>query len=166
VSDAPLAAPPLARRLACFLYEGVLLFGVVFVAALLYGVATSQRNAMIGRQGLGAVLFTVLGIYYVACWSRGGQTLPMKTWHIRLVDAHGGPVSAWRAMARYVLSWLWFVPALAIAHWVGLHGAWQMFGVMAAGVLVFAGLSFLHPQRQYLHDALCGTRLITWRPAR
>jgi hypothetical protein len=37
---------------------------------------------------------------------------------------------------------------------------------MALGVLVFAGLSYLHPQRQYLHDAVCGTRLITYRPAR
>jgi uncharacterized RDD family membrane protein YckC len=113
---------------------------------------------------LQAFLFVVLGIYFVWFWSHGGQTVAMKTWHIRLVATDGGPVSQWRAAARFLLSWLWFLPALAIAHAAGLHSAGAMFGTMAAGVLVFAALSFLHPQRQYWHDALCGTRLVTWRP--
>jgi uncharacterized RDD family membrane protein YckC len=90
----------------------------------------------------------------------------MKTWHIRLVTADGRPVGEWRAAARYLLSWLWFLPALGIAHAAGLHSLGSLFGAMAVGVLVFAALSFLHPQRQYWHDALCGTRLVTWRPAR
>ena len=38
MTDVAAAAPAgLARRLACFLYEGVLLFGVVMVAGLVYG---------------------------------------------------------------------------------------------------------------------------------
>jgi uncharacterized RDD family membrane protein YckC len=166
VSTAPeaLRAPPLARRLACFLYEGVLLFGVVMIAGYLYSSLTQQRHALQGQHGLQAFLFVVLGIYFVWFWSHGGQTVAMKTWHIRLVTANGGAVSEWRAAARFLLSWLWFLPALAIAHAAGLHSAGAMFGAMAAGVLVFAALSFLHPQRQYWHDALCGTRLVTWQP--
>lgn len=161
-----LPAPPLVRRLACFLYEGVLLFGVVMIAGYLYSSLTQQRHALQGQHGLQAFLFVVLGIYFVWFWSHGGQTVAMKTWHIRLVAANGGPVSEWRAAARYLLSWVWFLPALAIAHAAHLHSSGEMFGAMAIGVLVFASLSFLHPQRQYLHDAICGTRLVTSRPAR
>jgi hypothetical protein len=45
----------------------------------------------------------------------------------------------------------------------GLHGAAQIFTLMIVGVIVYALLAFLHPQRQFLHDAVCGTRLVTWR---
>jgi len=57
--------PPDAwRRLACFLYEGVLLFGVVWAAGLVYSLAIGQRNAMTGQSGMQAVLFLVLGLYF------------------------------------------------------------------------------------------------------
>lgn len=156
-----LSAPPLARRLACFVYEGVLLFGVVMMAGYLYSSLTQQRHALQGQHGLQAFLFVVLGVYFIWFWSHGGQTVAMKTWHIRLVGLDGQPVMQWRAAMRYLLSWLWFVPALAIAHLAKLHGLGSLFGAMALGVMIFAGLSLLHPQRQYWHDALCGTRLIT-----
>lgn len=161
-----LAAPPLLRRLACFLYEGVLLFGVVMIAGYLYSTLTQQRHALHGQHGLQAFLFVVLGIYFVWFWSHGGQTVAMKTWHIRLVAADGRPVSEWRAAARYLLSWLWFLPSLALARALELHSLGSLFGTMALGVLAFAALSRLHPQRQFLHDAICGTRLVTHRPPR
>ena len=108
----------------------------------------------------------MLGIYFVWFWSHGGQTVAMQTWHIRLVDRNGRPVSQRRALARYLLAWLWFVPALALAHAWGLGSAGAIFGLLSAGVLVYALLAQLHPQRQFWHDALCGTRLVTWRPKR
>ena len=71
--------------MACFLYEGVLLFGVVMIAGYLFSSLTQQRNALVGRHGLQAFLFIVLGIYFVWFWSHGGQTVAMRAWHIRLV---------------------------------------------------------------------------------
>jgi hypothetical protein len=41
-----------------------------------------------------------------------------------------------------------------------------LFGSLSVGVLAYALLSHLHPQRQFWHDAVCGTRLVTWRPVR
>ena len=79
--------PGLARRIACFVYEGVLLFGVLMIAGYLYSTLTQQRHALSGLHGLQAFLFLVLGIYFVWFWSRGGQTVAMRTWHIRL-DIH------------------------------------------------------------------------------
>ena len=157
--------PGVARRLACFLYEGVLLFGVVMIAGLAYGVITQQRHALTGSRGLQIVLVLVLGAYFVTFWSRSGQTLAMLTWHIRLVTAQGRPVTRVRALCRYVLAWLWFLPALATVHFAGLKSGWATFAALGAGVAAYAALTRLHPDRQYWHDAACQTRLITWRPA-
>lgn len=157
--------PGLARRLACFVYEGVLLFGVVMIAGYLYSSLTQQRHALQGQLGLQLFLFVVLGIYFVGFWSRGGQTVAMRTWHIRLVTAAGAPVSQPRALARYLLAWIWFVPALAAAALAGLNSAGAIFGLLTAGVLAYALLAKMHPERQFWHDVVCGTRLIDWRPA-
>jgi uncharacterized RDD family membrane protein YckC len=160
------AAPGLTRRLACFVYEGVLLFGVVMIAGYLYSSLTQQRDARVGQFGLQAFLFVVLGIYFVWFWSRGGQTVAMKAWHIKVETHDGKPLTQPRALGRYLASWLWFVPALATAHFAGVQTAAGIFAVMGAGIAAYALLSCLHPDRQFMHDVLCGTRLVTWRPER
>ena len=158
-----LETPGLVRRLAAFAYEGVLLFGVVMIAGYLYSSLTQQRHALQGQTGLQAFLFVVLAIYFVWFWSHGGQTVAMRAWHVRLLTDDGRPVGQGRAAMRYLASWVWFVPALATAWLSGLHSAAQIFALMAVGVLAYALLSLLHPQHQFWHDALCGTRLVTWR---
>lgn len=161
------AAPAgLARRLAAFLYEGVLLFGVVFFAGFLYSVLTRQQHALQGRTGLGAFLFVVLGLYFVGFWTRSGQTLAMKTWHLRVVDNAGRPLRAGRALLRYLLSWLWFLPALVSVWALGLHGGGAIVGSLVAGVLAYVLIARLHPQRQFLHDTICGSRVVTQLPQR
>jgi uncharacterized RDD family membrane protein YckC len=136
---------------------------VVVLVGLPYAVLTQQRHAMQGQTGLQIAVFAALLLYFVTFWTRGGQTVAMRAWHVRLLSANGHPVTPLRALARYLLAWLWFVPALLAAHLAGLHSAGGIFTLLAAGVLAYAALAFLHPQRQFLHDALCGTRLVTWR---
>jgi uncharacterized RDD family membrane protein YckC len=157
--------PGITRRLACFVYEGVLLFGVVMISAYLFSSLTQQRHALQGRHELQAFLFLILGIYFGWFWSRSGQTVAMKAWHIRVVDAAGRPITQGRAVLRYLLAWLWFAPALLTLWITGLRSGGAVTGVLVAGVLGYALVARLHPQRQFLHDVLCGTRLITWRPA-
>lgn len=160
--DAP--TPGVWRRLAAFLYEGVLLFGIVMLSGLLYGVLTQQRHALVGSTGLQAFLFGVLGLYFVVFWTRSGQTLAMLTWHVRVVTVDGHPLRPLRAVMRYLLSWLWFLPALGLVQAAGLKGGGPVSAVVIAGVLAYAALARLHPDRQFLHDALCRTRLVTWYP--
>lgn len=157
-----LQAPSLRRRMACWMYEGLLLFGVVFVAGYLFGTLSQTRNALDNRHALQAFLFVVFGIYFVWFWAKG-QTLAMKTWHIRVVDGQGRPVTQLRALARYALSWLWVLPPLAgIAP---LHLPAGESSVLVLGWIgVWALLSRFHPQRQFLHDALAGTRLVCDTP--
>lgn len=160
----PLATPGIARRLACFVYEGVLLFGVLMISGYLYSSLSQQRDALQGRHGLQAFLFVVLGIYFVWFWSHGGQTVAMKAWHIRLLARDGTPLTQPRALARYLLAWAWFMPAL-LALWLAGPGRLGTIGVaLLAGVLGWAALAWLDRDRQFLHDRLCGTRLVDWRP--
>ena len=160
-----LTAPSMYRRLAAFVYEGVLLFGVVMTTALFYAGLTQQKNAMVGRSGLMAALFIILGLYFVWFWSHGGQTLAMKAWKVQVVDSAGQPVREWRALWRYLLSWLWFMPAcLALYVW-RLQDAWSIFGVLTVGVIGYASTSFLNPLHQLPHDLICGTRIIATPPA-
>ncbi|WP_313313300.1 RDD family protein [Pulveribacter sp.] len=158
VAPLHLEAPPLRRRMACWLYEGMLMFGVVFIAGYLFSTLTQTRHALDNRHALQAFLFVIFGIYFTWFWSRG-HTLAMKTWHIRLVDRAGRNVSQPRALARYVLSWLWFLPPLALLAPFHLSGG-ELFVLVVGWVAVWALLSRLHPERQFLHDALAGTRLI------
>jgi uncharacterized RDD family membrane protein YckC len=155
-------APSLWRRMACWFYEGMLMFGVVFIAGYLFGTLTQTRHALDNRHALQAFLFVVSGLYFVWFWSKG-QTLAMKTWNIRLVDRQGAPVTQARALLRYGLSWLWFLPALAAMSPFSLSGR-ESATIVAGWVAFWALLSRFQPQRQFWHDVLAGTRLVSSAP--
>lgn len=163
-SDTPvLIAPGLRRRMACWLYEGMLLFGVIFIAGYLFGTLSQTRNALDNRHALQAFMLVVLAIYFVWFWSKG-QTLAMKTWHIRVVDAAGRPLTQTRALLRYAASWMWWLPPLAVLYPLGLPPL-EVLVLLMGWVLIWALLSRFHPQRQFWHDAWAGTRLIHQEPA-
>jgi uncharacterized RDD family membrane protein YckC len=155
----PTIAPPLARRMACWLYEGLLLVAVMFIAGWLFSALAQVRDATDGRRPLlQAFLFVVFGIYFTWLWTRG-QTLAMKTWKIRVVDAAGRPLTQQRALLRYACSWLWFLPPLALlAVWHVTPGREAL--IVVTWIVLWALASRLHPQRQFWHDALAGTRLV------
>ena len=157
-------APALRRRMLAFTYEGVLLFGIVMVVGGLYSVATNQRHSLHGREGMMAAQFLSLALYFIWFWTHGGQTLAMRTWHIRLVDETGLPVSLRQALARFLASWLWFMPAWGGAWLAGWHQSRLLYGAMGVWILIYMGMSRLLPHGQFLHDALCRTRLIDTRP--
>lgn len=158
------AAPGLMRRLASLMYEGLVLFGVVFVAGYLYSSLTQQRHALTGMHGLQAFLFLILGIYFVWFWTHGGQTVAMKAWHLRLVDRQGQGLTQGRALVRYLSSWLWFAPGMASIAVFSLTGTGQIFGAIFFGMLAYGVLAKLLPGGQFLHDCLCGTRIVTKLP--
>jgi uncharacterized RDD family membrane protein YckC len=150
--------PGIWRRMACWPYEGLLLFAVLFIGDYLLDSLSQSRHGLDKRDLRQLFLFVLLGIYFVWFWSKG-QTLPMKTWHIRLVDRDGAPVSQLRALARYLLSWLWLLPPL-MAYALGV-GLIETLVLVPAWIAIWAILSRFHPQQQFWHDAWAGTRLVT-----
>lgn len=157
-----LQTPGLRRRLACLLYEGLLLFGVTLVAGALGTLALKLSPLMSATSHdltLQLVGIAVWGLYFVWFWTGRGQTLAMQTWHIKLIAAHGGPVTVTQAVLRYITCTLWIAPAFIFAklnHWPGL----TVLVAVGVGIVAYALLALLHPQRQFWHDALCGTRLV------
>jgi uncharacterized RDD family membrane protein YckC len=155
-------APGLWRRMACWVYEGILLFGVVFISGYLFSTLSQSRNAMDHRNALQAFLFVIFGIYFVWFWAKG-QTLAMKTWNIRVVGHDGKAISQARALGRYVLSWIWFLPPLVAVSPFQLSGG--EVGVITLGwIAVWALLSRFQSEGQFWHDIWAGTRLVTSQP--
>lgn len=157
----PLAAPTLRRRFAAMLYEGLLLFGVMFGATALFLLARAviPPLARTGDAGLQVWGFFALGLYFVGFWRKRGQTLAMQTWRMRVVNADGSRISIGRAIARYVLAWMWVAVAVGVIHLSGVS-RWAGAGVALACVLAWGALAWLDPQRQFMHDRLAGTRLV------
>ena len=154
--------PGLMRRMACWLYEGLLLFGVVFIAGYLFGTLSQTKNALDNRHALQAFIFVVFGIYFGWLWAKG-QTLAMKTWHIRVADLQGNNLTQAHAVVRYLWCWLWVWPPLLLSWWFQLTGA-ETLVILPGWVVIWALLSLLHPKRQFWHDALAGTQLISTQP--
>ena len=142
MSDRALQAPSILRRLAAALYDALLIVALMFVATYPFLAFFGDATQGWRRHLLQAWIVFVVGFYFVWFWTRGGQTLPMKTWHIRLVRHDGAAVGTARAMHRFVL-------AMLGAAALGLGFAWALFD----------------RDRQFLHDRLSGTALIDARQA-
>jgi uncharacterized RDD family membrane protein YckC len=97
-------SPSLLRRLAAMLYDAFLVVALVAaVNALALGLVV--RVTAGEQQVLDAHLvqaLTVLSIVSFFClfWLRGGQTLGMQAWRIKLVDFQGGPPAVGQALLR------------------------------------------------------------------
>jgi uncharacterized RDD family membrane protein YckC len=129
---------PVFRRLLSLGYEAFLLAAILLCAAVLFHMIEHLLAAPHVRALFQGYLVAVAGAYFVWQWVRGGQTLPMKTWRLRLVSQQGEPVGLPRASLRY---------ALALVS-VALCGAGFLWALVDR-------------DRQFLHDRLAGTRIVS-----
>jgi uncharacterized RDD family membrane protein YckC len=151
-------APSLFRRMAAWIYEGLLLFALCALTALSFGYLTNSTHALAHRVELQILLFFVIGIYFSWFWSKG-QTLAMKTWRFTITDTLGRPISIRIAALRYLLSWLWFAPPLIALAITDLNKT-RLYTVMVGWLAAYIAMAWLHPSKQFLHDRLAGTRLV------
>jgi uncharacterized RDD family membrane protein YckC len=84
-------------------YEALLVCAVAFFAAWIFFFASGGRDATLGflRLELQIFILLVLAAYFLWCWTRGGQTLAMRAWKIRVVD-----VTPRKALLRFLLAFL------------------------------------------------------------
>ena len=135
-----LISPSRKRRLACMLYESMLLFGVLFIAGYMFDTLTQSKHALYLRNERQWWLFFVLGVYFVWFWRHGGQTLAMKTWHIRLVNNKGGQAGWFQLVLRYFLCWLFTLTGIGFVY------------------------SLFDKNAQFPQDRLAKTRLVSTKP--
>ena len=126
------------RRLSSLLYEALVIVALMLFLLLLPIAVFSGVSHLIPAPGLlWFYLFLLLGVYFVWCWVKAGQTLAMKTWRLTLVDAQSArPLRPLQAVVRYGMGWLCWPTGLALL--------W----------------SFLDPDGQFLHDRIAGTRIL------
>lgn len=158
------AAPParpvtVRRRLAALVYESVLLFGVIFLAGLAFSLVLQQRNGFTYHRLMAVWIAFVAGTYFVGFWRHGGQTLPMKTWRLRVIGPNGQPPTTARATLRYFAAWLWFLPPLALHPLLHLTVAHTLV-IAALWVVLWAASARLSRDRQFPHDRIAGTRIV------
>ena len=91
------------RRLGSLLYEVLVILAlVIFLFLLPVAVFSGVSHLVPGPQLLWLYLFLLLGVYFVWCWVKAGQTLAMKTWCLWVVDAQTGrPLRLLQAIVRY-----------------------------------------------------------------
>lgn len=121
-ANAPARPPGLLRRLSALLYDLILLFGMLLLAATLVIVpASALTGHEIWIEGWPMRLFQLYLIlvgygFFAYFWRYGGQTLGMRTWRFRLVRADGRPLTA--ADVRRRLLWSTLFPAPLGLFWV------------------------------------------------
>ena len=127
----------LKRRLASLVYEAMILVSLWIVAGFPFVALIQALEPQLARHLSQVYLFVVTGFYFVWFWLHGGQTLPMKTWRIRVEAETGAALTPRQAWLRYVLA----VFSLAC---LGLGFLWALFD----------------PERRFLHDRLAHSRIV------
>lgn len=156
-----LGYPRRLKLFASMMYEGMLLFGLTFTGAYIFDTLTQSHEAdhfMWQRQ---AVLFVLIGLYFIICWRKKGQTLPMKTWDIVLHSKDGSRLSWQQLIIRYLLMWILPLIGAFIVYTIAQAVGWMSINMF----IVFCPFLNLVPtlfrtDRQMLHDILVGTELI------
>lgn len=140
----------LFRRLAAMVYDSLLILGLSFAYAGIF--AVWLPNWLHGeRTPLGQLPFDAWGRFFfqlgwlalivgffVYFWRRGGQTLGMRAWRLRVQTPEGELISLPQSLFRCLLAPL----SMAI---FGLGYLW----------------SLVDSRKQTLHDRLTGTEVVT-----
>lgn len=125
------------RRLAAACYDALLLAAVWFVATLVIVAGRNGAPIPAGTFAYQVLLLLLAAAFFITSWTRGGQTLGMRAWRLR-VERESGEALDWRtALMRF--------------------GA-GLLSVATGG----AGLLWLWVDRDELtwHDRLAGTRVV------
>lgn len=130
--------PGIGRRLASMLYESLVVFSVLLIGFWLPQALLAGMGMGFSARGLWLHVIVLLMIYFLWFWLNGGQTLPMKTWKLRLANPDDTPLRPAQALFRYLAAW----PSILF---LGIGILWAL----------------VDKDRQFLHDRLAGTRVIS-----
>jgi uncharacterized RDD family membrane protein YckC len=131
---------PLGLRVLAGLYDLLPLLGLWFAAGLLAlaltgGALDPHRFAhKLLVQGL---VLTLSAAYFVLSWTRGGQTIGMRAWRLRVVRTDGSRLSAPRALLRFTVAMI-SLAALGGGFWWALidHHRRTWHDIVAATLMV------------------------------
>ena len=118
------------------LYEGLVVFSILLIGFLIPQVVLSGFGMNLTGKLLWLHVLILLMLYFLWCWLNGGQTLPMKTWKLRITSWDGSRLRPAQALLRYLAAW----PSILF---FGAGLFWALFD----------------KDKQFLHDRIAGTAI-------
>ncbi len=132
----------LPRILGAIFYDTLIVFSLVFVAAQWFPLVPEHLQTQPSMQLLKQLyVLTICFAYFAYSWRRGGQTIGMKAWRLKLMqsDVSTHDISWKQCLIRYLV---------AIISWLALGG------------LGFLWILFNKQHRSW-HDLASKTHLVT-----
>lgn len=129
----------LLRRLAIIVYDSLVVVALLMLATMLAMLAGLGEQTAMKDPAYTAYLLLVWFTYLGWCWNRGGMTVGMRAWRVRIEDEHGQNPGWGKAAIRFLASLVSVAPA-------GLGFLWSLFD----------------SEKRTWHDILSGTRLVRY----
>ncbi|PMR74312.1 RDD family protein [Billgrantia endophytica] len=143
----------LGRRLGGMMYDAFLVAAIWILIAILHlgflrlvlGLAAEEvGDGSLQRLTLQLLLLVGAFLFFAFSWTRGGMTLGMQAWRLRVQTLDGRQITWAQSLVRYVVAWV----SLAT---FGLGYAWVLFD----------------SERRSWPDIVSGTRVVVLpKPAR
>ena len=96
--------PAWLRLAACLLYDGLVVLALSFALALGFILLFGDASHGLKRYALQLFLWLGVGLYFVWCWRKSGQTLAMQTWQLKLSHGQTNLLNWPQALIRYALA--------------------------------------------------------------
>jgi len=133
-----LPPPGFLRRLGAMFYDALLLLALLMMLSYPYvWLPGGAKPNLAIKTAYQFYLLAICFFYYAGFWVRGGQTLGLRTWRMKLVNKDGGPITWTIALKR-------FASALFSLLCLGLGFLWVIYD----------------RDKLAWHDRLSGTRLM------
>jgi uncharacterized RDD family membrane protein YckC len=133
----PAISAGLRRRVLSLIYEALLLVALIFLSSLPFVMLAHEADRAVARPLFQLYLLAVAAFYFVWQWRSSGQTLAMKTWHVRLVTRECARLSPRQAALRFLFA----VPGALL---LGVGFLWAL----------------VDSEKLFLHDRLAGTIIV------
>ncbi|MHB1141337.1 MAG: RDD family protein [Sulfuricaulis sp.] len=102
-----LPPPGFLRRLGAMFYDGLLLLALLMMLSYPYVWLTGgAKPGLLVKTLYQLYLLAICFFYYTGFWVRGGQTLGLRTWRMKLTRNDGGPITWAIASKRFAWAWL------------------------------------------------------------
>lgn len=165
----------LLRYFGAMLYDSLLLLAVMFAASVIYLVPLyissgvdnlnqqTQHQLLLSGPVYKSYVFFVWFIFLSWFWMRGGQTLGLTAWKLKIIELNQQPITLWHALLRFLSALFPWVVAFFIVFLTG-----KIFPEIGSAkylllILGFAGIfwSLIDKDGLMFHDKFSTTKIIS-----
>jgi uncharacterized RDD family membrane protein YckC len=99
-----IVVPSFFKLGVCLIYETLVVIALSLAATTIFVLFLGEVTTGVKRYLLQLFLWLTVGVYFVWCWRKKGQTLAMQTWQLKLLNPEAQLLTLKAAIVRYVLA--------------------------------------------------------------